>query len=398
MREFLKSSARGLRAGWFWPLVLLALPNCSQLLGVEDWEAGKAFNPGPAPLTSAIMCDIPHLPDTVPDCAMDAVSGMPKEYAAVALAQGEQNSLVYDFSAIASSCGGLPQKMLMFNDFPDGRIVCLNAATQIPAVYPDGNAVCIAQCIDLINSNDLDGRAEGFCKANAHVSTNFDKFSPVVNACSPGGTPTMDPKDDTRRIQDPIKWVTQNGTNNGVFANNLTRTAGRSGLFDAGAYSDPGKKITHGDGWVEFEVSDNTKQYAIGVSPCGAFVAEPCDTDSDETLADIAFAIVLNGGGLNVVDGQVHVFENGIEVGGPFGPFAAGDRFRVRVNDNNDGKASILYTKLNGPCTTGTICNEFTFASGSGPSPTYPLRVDVSLVDPQALLQNVTLVRIQDLP
>ena len=29
MRDSLKSSVRRLSTGWFWPLVLLALPNCS---------------------------------------------------------------------------------------------------------------------------------------------------------------------------------------------------------------------------------------------------------------------------------------------------------------------------------------------------------------------------------
>ena len=386
-----KRISHWVRAGWLWPLVLLALPNCAQVLGVEDWNGGgRVFDPGPVPQTSAIMCDIPYVPDpsTVPCAdALDVMNGMSKEYGAVALAQGELNSLALDYSpaATAQCPNTAPLKIAFYGPFPDGYTVCLNAATQIPAVYQDGNEVCIAKCQDLINlpgGFTATGGAEAFCKANAHVSTNFDKHTPFPNACSFTGIATMDPKDDPRRIQEPVIWIPQNGTKAGDVGNNITRTAARSGLFDAGAYSE--QTFTHGDGWVEFEVSLPNKQYAVGVSPGAA--------DGDETLADMAFALVLQD------DGQIYVFEGGSQVGGSFGPYSPGDRFRVRVNDNKDAKASIVFTQLNGPCTKGTVCNETSFSAGSAPNPPYPLRVNVSLVDPGAFLNNVTLVRIQDLP
>src|SRR5437899_1446260 len=100
MHAFLKQSGSWVRAGWFWPLVLLALPNCAGILGVRDWGPGgngdgptPFFEPGLEPRSSAIMCDIPMPAELsgISDCATDVVSGMPTEYAAVALAQGEQN-------------------------------------------------------------------------------------------------------------------------------------------------------------------------------------------------------------------------------------------------------------------------------------------------------------------
>jgi len=64
MREFLKSTSRRLPAGWFWPVILLALPNCAGLVGIDDWRPSSG-DPGDVPLTWAIMCDIPQNPDAV---------------------------------------------------------------------------------------------------------------------------------------------------------------------------------------------------------------------------------------------------------------------------------------------------------------------------------------------
>ena len=61
MRSFVKSIGPRARAGWFLPLLLLALPNCA--LQVGGLTNPDAFDGGPQPESSAIMCDIPKAPD-----------------------------------------------------------------------------------------------------------------------------------------------------------------------------------------------------------------------------------------------------------------------------------------------------------------------------------------------
>jgi hypothetical protein len=387
MRGFLKSSARWLRAGWFWPLVLLALPNCGLSTEVPPGNP-PAFKGGPEPRSSAVMCDIPKVPDPASNgCASSTEigAGISTEHAAVALAQGEHSSIALDFSAAAlAACSGGPKKTQLQGQFPDGSFVCLNCGTQMPAPYPDGNAACVAKCTDLVNSTESEppGGAQVFCLQNAHVSTNFDKNTCFTNACSSNGTPNANFVD-PRRAQEPVIWVEQNGTMGGSSGDNVSRTAGRSGNFDAGAFSK--QPIAHGDAWVEFQVSDNTKAYAVG------FSEKPGD---HETLEDIPFALVLQPDATAI--GKVYIFENGVQVGDDHGTYTTGDRFRVHIVEKTDGSktATLFAAKLNGPCTVGTICSE-TKIDSLAASPAYPFQVDVSLVDPGAILQNVTMVRIQ---
>jgi len=146
MRSFVKSIGPRVRAGWFLPLLLLALPNCAlQVGGIANPDA---FDAGPQPESSAIMCDIPKVPDPGSNgCATSTETGLGLSlaHAAVALAQGEQTSIGLDLSAAAeASCGGLPKKMEFQGPWPDGYAVCLNCAKQIPGKYADANAAMAA--------------------------------------------------------------------------------------------------------------------------------------------------------------------------------------------------------------------------------------------------------------
>ena len=270
----------------FLPLVLLVVPNCALQTG--GLPSDNVLDPGPGPLTSAIMCDIPKVPDPGSDgCAtsIETGLGMSDAHAAVALAQGEQSSIALDLSAAAeAACFGFPKKVEYRGPFPDGYAVCLNCGAQIPAHYADANAVCVAQCIDLVNQEDgpePPGGAEAFCQANAHVSTNFDKNSCFDNACSGGGTLRPDFVD-PRRAQEPVKWTDLIGTS--ASGNSLTRTAPTNGIADAGAASE--QTITHGDAWVEFEAGENDAGHFIGLSL-------DVGKDLDPSQADIAFGIRL---------------------------------------------------------------------------------------------------------
>ena len=406
MLDFVKSTGRRLCAGWLWPLTLLALSSCALLalsscgLHVGGIGPPPVFDGGPEPRTSAVMCDIPKVPDPGSTGCADSIEtgfGMSMSKAAVALVQGESGSLALDFSSEATkACGGFPRKIEFQGPFPDGYAVCLNCGTQTPVPYKDGTDVCVAVCIDLVQHSggpEPAGGAESFCQSNARVSTNFDKTTCYDNACSSGGTLRPDFVD-PRRAQEPVKWVDLIGTITGNPANTLIRTQPSPipPVFDAGAASD--QLIETGDGWVEFGVNESTLAKAVGLS---AVSAAPVPPDDDPSLQDIGFALVLRG------DGNVYIFEGGTKVDGPgpngsFTTYNAGDRFRVRVTDNNDDlphTATITYTKLTAPCTPGTVCAEVQIGSQTASSPSYPLRVDASLRDEGVTLTNVTLVRIR---
>jgi hypothetical protein len=394
MRAFLTSSRRRLRTGWFWPLVLLALPSC--ILPAYE-PSTKKLDPGPLPRTSAIMCDIPTV-DSIDNvlCATDdeitGDAGVSLTGAAVALRNGQHKSIAFDYSPEALAlCAGKPRKIVFQGTFPDGYTVCLNCQTQIPDHYVDSNAVCVAQCQDLIAFGESATPAAGtqaFCEANAHVSTNFDKTACFDNACSEGGTPLdfVDP----RRTPENVKWVDFIGTEDN--GNNLTRTAPTTGPsaenFDAGGAS--AQVITHGDGWVEFEAKETNLSHVLGLSSTPCY---PCN-DTDPGLNDIQFGISLN------FDGHVYLIQSGTLLIGPeadqsFGTYQANEKFRVHVVDNHDKTATISYTRVIEPCTIGSECTEDVLATETATFPEYPFRVDASFREQDATLQNVTLVRIQ---
>jgi hypothetical protein len=407
MRDVLTSSRRWLRAGWFWPLVLLALPNCSQVPHFVNLEAG------PEPRTSAIMCDIPKV--GFPVCAAPGNAGTRLTQAAIALRNGGgvNNTIGLDDSPAANACSPQPLKTEFQGKFPAGFQVCLNASTQIPAVYADGNVVCVRQCLDLLDGGpEPPGGIDAFCQANAHVSTNFDKLSPYPNACSSAGTPIffVDP----RGTPEDVKWTAQDligtcladaGSTTCGSGGNLMRSADTTGTdtadFNAGGASD--QVITHGDGWVEFEARETNLSHVLGLrftacntTPCKD--ADPSLDDPDPSLTDMSFGISLNA------NGNVYVIEsdgiNPPNVYGPFGqPYAANERFRVHFDDNFDGTATISYWRVDetgGPCKTSAPCVESKLATQTLPSPKFPLRVDVSFREKDAMVKDVTLVRIKD--
>ncbi|MBY0276346.1 hypothetical protein K2Z84_13455 [Candidatus Binatia bacterium] len=380
MRSFVKSIGPRARAGWLLPLLLLALPNCAlQVGGIANPDA---FDAGPVPESSAIMCDIPKVPIAGSDDCADSTEtglGMSQARAAVALVQGEQASIVLDLSAAAeASCGGLPKKTEFQGPWPDGYAVCLNCAKQIPGKYADGNAACVAMCVSLLSSGGAEppGGAQAFCAANAHVATNFDPNGCYADACSNGGTLRPDFVD-PRRAQEPVVWTDLVGTS--ASGNDLSRISASNADFDAGAASK--QTITHGDAWVEFEANENDLGHIVGLSP-------DVGTDVDPSSADVSFGIRLGS------NGKIVVFEDGAPVGTSLGLYSAGDRFRVQLRDNLDGTATVTYVKLNGACTPGTICSTSTLATAAKFA-SYPVRVDASLRDTGATLKNVTLVRIQ---
>jgi hypothetical protein len=387
MRDVLMSGGRRLRAGWFWPLVLLVFPNCVfQTGGIGP---APVFEQGSNP-TSAIMCAIPKFVRG-DDCATstDVGIGMSLAHAAVALNQGENNSLALDFSPAAeAACGGLPKKIDFQGTFPDGYAACINCGTQIGGgkKYPDANAACVDQCIDLVNNTDIQpaggaGGSAAFCQANAHVATNFAPTDCFPDACSTGGTLKMGFVD-PRRAQEPMVWVQKFGAID--TGNTLTGGPVSAGLFTGGASKEA---ISTGDAWVEFEASENNRMHVVGLSP------DPPQNPFDGSEFAITFGLELAD------DGNVYIMEAGNRQGGAISTYNPGDRFRVRADDNNDKTATIVYFKLDPmqPCVAGTTCAGTQIGSGVSGKPAYPLRAYASFGPSgnAATVANVTLVRIK---
>ena len=98
-------------------------------------------------------------------------------------------------------------------------------------------------------------------------------------------------------------------------------------------------------------------------------------------------------------DGRFYVFEQGTKIAGPdlnqsFGPYVAGETFRVHVKDNFDGTANVTYSRLTASCTDGSPCPETVFYTSTAKG-TYPLRVDSSFREQSGTLSNARLVRIK---
>jgi len=394
MRSLLTDNVRRLKGGWFWPLVLLALPNCS----LETGGLGPplVLGRGALPNGDAVMCDIEKFQGVVRRCAspQDLAMGIPLSFAAEALVTGQRSSIGLDYSAAAfTHCGdGNPEAIDFQGSFPDGFAVCINCAAAIPALEANATAVCVAECQDLVAYGEAPKPADpvAFCTANAHPSTNFPKSGCFNGACSDGGTLSpgfVDP----RRTPEPVVWDDPIGTTATGTGNSLQKTTGSPTAFDAGAVSD--QWISQGDAYVEAEASESNLSHVFGLALVPGGCTHPADChDTDPSIADINFAISLNA------DGRFYIFEGGSQVmggdlNGSFGTYNAGERFRVKVTDKHNGTVKITYSRVNGPCMPGSACpdTEFPHVGAAG----YPLRVDTSFRELNATLANVTIVRIQ---
>jgi len=388
MRNLMKNNLRRLRTGWFWPLVLLALPNCALETGGTGGPA-PILKAGPLPHGDAVMCDIEKFQGATRRCAsaQDLALGIPLSFAAEALVFGQRSSIGLDYSSSAFAvCGdGNPQAIDFQGPFPDGFAACINCGAAIPALEADATAVCVNQCQDLVANGEAPTPSDpvAFCTANAHPSTNFPKAGCFNGVCSDAGTLSpgfVDP----RRPPEPVVWDDPIGVN--VAGNSLTKNAGSPTTFDAGAVSD--QWISQGDAYVEAEASESSLSHVFGLALVPGGCTKPVDChDTDPGIADINFAISLN------VDGLVYVLEGGTPKMS-FPAYTPTERFRVKVTDNHNGTATITYARVNGPCMLGSPCPDtllFTHVGAVG----YPLRVDASFRELNATLANVTIVRIQ---
>jgi hypothetical protein len=151
--------------------------------------------------------------------------------------------------------------------------------------------------------------------------------------------------------------------------------------------------IERGDAWIEFTVKEDKRSHVLGVSTDSG-------TDFDLDLEDhVAFALSVNW------DDKVYVLHNGIPVQMPelstleIAEYKPGDRFRVRITDNEDEEhtATISYKRVDANCGDAMVCDESPLAESQG-TVKYPLRISALFREPGATLSNVKMVYIKDLP
>ena len=384
MSDLLKSSGRHVSGGWFsfWAAVLLILPNCG--FSTPGLGLNNNFDPGTPPHSGAIFCDI----ERARRCATpeDLAMGTRLTSAAVALVAGQAGTTIGldDSPAALASCGGLPVAVVFEGPFPKGLPVCVNCGETIPVTYADANAACQVRCHDLFGAMTSDGLllptnpptadTIAFCAANARASTNFPLDGCFGDACTTEGTLRLD-FEDPRRIPEPVDWSNLNGVS--AAGGTLTRTAPTTGFSDAGASSS--QLIARGDAYLEFTATETDTARTAGLSsgppPPGGI-----------TFNDIDFGLLLL---LN----EVLVVENGPAVG-TFGPYNAGDKFRVKLKDNFDGTATVSFARLVGPCVDGAPCNEAVFFTSPNPA-TYPVRVDAMFREQGGTITDARIVRIR---
>lgn len=405
MRDSLKRSAGWLTAGWFWTAVLLVLPACGLQSGGTGPAPTQNLDQGSQPWSSMIMCEIEKMNGRhCPTSQAEIDGGIKFSEAAIALAEGRWSTYGVDDSETGrKNCGGDPEIVEFEGDvYPHGVAVCLNCS-QVPSMA-EAIKVCRQRCYDFHGTTeegwlfpDIPPTAETqtFCDSTARVATNGVITSGgdmcYANLCTADGNTTGVP--DPREVPEPVIWTLLSGTAaGGTDGNDLTRTALATGAWDAGAVSQ--QWITRGNAYVEFSVQDNTQSHFVGLTPIPG-CASPCSTDTPDDNS-IGFALQLYN------DGYYYIVESGVGQHGPnpnysWGTYTSADRFRiyVTVDDVDETKAHIKYSRVVGTCLTGQECNIETIFENTVTLPSYPFRVDTSLKEEGATLTNVRLVRIQ---
>jgi len=406
MRIRLQSFLQTLAVGWLWLAVLLVLPACDRVFGIEEVpNSTPNLVQGTPPRTLPIFCDIESMPQARHCASPDEVNTLlSRSHAAVDLVNHQSGgNAVLDYSPDArnaAGCGATPVVVPFDTPFPEGTPVCVKYLDIIgPGLaYSDPNGVCVAMCEDM-NGGSQDSTppaVAAFCAQHAHASTNYPLGDPTLfgfggfqGACTAEGVLQSGFDDvtqpallDPRRIPEPVGWQNLAGVAvSGGASNTLTRTTPTTGNFDAGAASS--QTIASGDGYVQFTATETN------LARLGGLSIGPGGNDATPNFTNINFAIDLFS------DGQFYVFQSGqIQNGGqPFGTYAAGDRFRVSVKDNLDGSATVTYSRVVGPCAPGTLCPDNVFYT-STVFGSYPLHVDSSFKEQGATLDDVRLVRI----
>ncbi len=403
MRDALFSRMRSIFDGWLWvPVVLLVLPGCDQVFGLHR-DAVPIVDLGPLPRTSALFCDIEKM-SAPRHCATQNEIGIALSNAAVALSTRNSQGIGLDYSEgarVAAGCGAAPVVVTYEGRFPEGYPVCVKCLAILGggARYDTVNSLCVDQCKELNVDNDDQTAVALFCQDHARASTNSPQDDCFGGACTSAGSlrddfdaPEIPAFIDPRRIPEPVIWTDAIGA--GASGNTLIRTAPTATPPSSNAGAASSQWILRGDAYVEFSAAETNRSHLLGFSEIPTGCATPCH-DTDPLATGVGFGIVLYN------DGRVYVARHAVLIPGPgptqnFGSYAAGDRFRVTAKDNNDasGTATITFSRIQGACTPGSLCNEQLITTSST-SARYPFRVDATMIELNATLTDVRVVRIR---
>src|SRR5262249_10387539 len=94
MRDRLKSTVRWVGSTWFWPLVLLVLPDSGFHANVTQYN----LKPGPFPQTTLVLCDVEKPQERHCASDVDKAMGIRLAAAAVALNTGQTAAFGLDES------------------------------------------------------------------------------------------------------------------------------------------------------------------------------------------------------------------------------------------------------------------------------------------------------------
>jgi hypothetical protein len=339
---------RTLRALLFPLTLLLALPACNQILGLDP--------PGEAPPTGLIFCDIRKETRCATD--MDIAVGIPigQEYER-GFWQGRTSEIGLDYTPlVVQLCQGKPMAVVFRCPYPTGCPVCLDCqATTGP--YPDtSSAQCARYCVD------HGWGSEAYCPIISRVSTGGGTC--FGNACSTSGAPRPDWVDPRFATPTPSPtpapfWTDSlNVDVTGAARNGLRKITGAVAIWDAGATST--HRLSSGDGWVEFVATETDKHRMCGLA-VGA-------TSTDISYTDITFAAYVDGNGL------LSVWRSGAPDPNlvPF-PYASGDRIRVEIVNGT----MVRYSRNGTPFYVHSAAI------------TYPIRVDAAIRDHDGTVTDV---------
>jgi hypothetical protein len=392
------TNRRAATLGWVLPLALLGLPHCSLYTGGVNGTTENT-NPGPFPQSDAIFCDI----ETKRECATpdEEKRGIRLTGGAVALVAGSSSDVALDYSlkAMTDYNCTVPVAVSFAGRFPDGKPVCLNCGAVIPGIYKSAQAVCEALCADLTDPGVVPPTqaTAASCAARTRLSTNASLPACFANACSaPPGDFNMVTFSDPRRFSEfPFLSPSTDVTIDGFNTLKRTTPPPNNTTFDAGASSV--ETIDSGDGYVQFEATETNTARLGGLKQGG-----PSFTPA---AANIDFAIDL------FTDHCFYIYEKGVSVKptdpegtastctapNAVGTYMSGDKFRIIVEDNFDGKTGkVYYEHYSGGivCQDGSRC--YYLSRQDSPTPanySLGLRFDSALREQNATLTNVRLVR-----
>lgn len=370
---------------WFWAAALLVLPNC--FLDRRGIVSETNLHRGDTPWGSVIFCDIER---PVPRrCAApeDMAGGIRLKSAALALVAGATTTIggLDDSPDVTGCATGQPQVVEFFGPFPQGSPVCLNCVDAIgpgPLQHASNADVCIARCLDLFDPDDANvppsAEAVAWCTPErARLSTNF----PISGSCTDLACNTMGALradfEDQRERPEPVSWTNIDGVMTGF--GSLTRIAPYTGLSDAGASSFD--LIASGDAYFEFTATETTTARTAGLSsgppPLGGI-----------EFGDIGFGLLLMTAPV-----QILALENGLTVA-TYPEFPAGQRFRLKLRDNQNGTANVSFATVGPGCEDGIECFETVFHESDN-TIAYPVRIDAMFREQFGTLTDIGLVRIR---